>query len=293
MKEIRSLTERVMTVVVWLTVAFTVILTLHFGKWIFVADKFTVPSGSMSPTLVSGDRIMVNKLLFGARIYKKFDFSEHAPLVSWRMRGIRDIAPNDVIVSNYPLGYDDREKIEFKINYVYAKRVLGVPGDSISIVDGFYKNNNHKRVFGVADSQERLADTPDWLLEERSILKTFANTSGWTIKNMGPLYVPKRGDVITMGEKEFDRYRLVIEYETGGTLMLATDGVYLNDSKITEYTFHNNYYFVGGDNVFNSRDSRYIGFVPEEFVVGIATRVLYSRDKQTNRIKWERVWLKI
>ncbi|MCF8224170.1 MAG: S26 family signal peptidase [Bacteroidales bacterium] len=146
---------------------------------------------------------------------------------------------------------------------------------------------------GEPDSQERLADTHDCLHEERSILKTFAHTSGWTIKNMGPLYVPKRGDVITMGEKEFDRYRLVIEYETGGKLLLTKDGVYLNDSKITEYAFRKNYYFAVGDNVFNSRDSRYIGFVPEEYVVGIATRILYSRDKQTNRIKWERVWLKI
>ena len=101
------------------------------------------------------------------------------------------------------------------------------------------------------------------------------------------------GDVITIGDKEFDRYRLVVEYETGGKLLLATDGVYLNESKLTEYTFCDNYYFVGGDNVLNSRDSRYIGFVPEEFIVGIATRVLYSRDKQTNRINWERVWLKI
>jgi len=293
MKGKRLLKDRMVTVVIWLVIAFTVMATLHFVRWIFVADKFIVPSESMSPTLVPGDRILVNKLLFGARIYRKFDFSEHAPLESWRMRGLCDIAPDDVIVFNYPLGYDDWDKIEFKINYVYAKRVIGVPGDTVLIVDGFYENNNYEGIFGVADSQERLAYTQDSVLEKRSILKTFAHSSGWTIKNMGPLYVPKQGDVITMGEKEFDRYRLVIEYETGGKILLTTDGVYLNESKQTEYTFCDNYYFVGGDNVFNSRDSRYIGFVPEEFIVGIATRVLYSRDKQTNRINWKRVWLKI
>ena len=39
-----------------------------------------------------------------------------------------------------------------------------------------------------------------------------------------------------------------------------------------EYTFDNNYYFVIGDNVIDSFDSRYWGFLPEDFVIGIVNR---------------------
>ena len=45
-----------------------------------------------------------------------------------------------------------------------------------------------------------------------------------------------------------------------------------------EYVFRENYYFFGGDNVIDSKDSRYIGPVPEEYIVGIATHVLFSQD---------------
>ena len=93
-------------------------------------DQFVVPSESMLPTLAPGDRILVNKLIVGARIYKKFDFSEGAALHSFRLPGFRKVRVNDIVVFNVPQGYD-RDKIEFRINYVYAKRCIGTPGDSV------------------------------------------------------------------------------------------------------------------------------------------------------------------
>ena len=42
---------------------------------VFVCDQFEINGESMSPTLVSGDHVLVNKLLMGARIYTKYDFS--------------------------------------------------------------------------------------------------------------------------------------------------------------------------------------------------------------------------
>lgn len=46
---------------------------------IFVCDQFVVPSESMSPTLIAGDRILANKLVAGARIYKKIEFGKDCP----------------------------------------------------------------------------------------------------------------------------------------------------------------------------------------------------------------------
>ena len=74
---------------------------------------------------------------------------------------------------------------------------------------------------------------------------------------------------------------------------MSTDGVMLGDSLITEYVFQKNYYFVGGDNVMYSQDSRYWGLLPEEYIVGKATRIWKSVDLQEDTIRWERVWKKI
>ena len=106
----------------------------------------------MLPTLEPGDRIWVNKLLYGPRIYKSLNFEAHAPVKCFRLPGLRKIRPGDVICFNYPLGYDRWTVIEFRINYVYCKRVVGTPGDTIGISDGITWNNNYKGIIGVLEN---------------------------------------------------------------------------------------------------------------------------------------------
>ena len=114
---------------------------LHLLRRAFVADKFIIPSDSMRPTLVPGDEVWVNKLLMGARIYTDFHFSRKGgPLHSFRTRGQRPITYNDIVVFNRA---NHRGRIKFVINYVYCKRVVGLPGDTVSVVGGHYRNNNY------------------------------------------------------------------------------------------------------------------------------------------------------
>ena len=109
---------------------------------IFLYDQFITPTESMMPTLMPGDRIIVDKTVFGARIYSDFNFNKNGmELKSRHTRGCRDIQPNDIMVFNFP--HHDG-KINFVINNVYAKRCIGVPGDSVSIVNGHFQNNNYK-----------------------------------------------------------------------------------------------------------------------------------------------------
>ena len=237
-----------------------VVVALHYGRRIFIADRFRIPSESMSPTLVPGDHVWVNKLLFGARIYKSLDFEDHAPLRCFRMPGIREIEPGDVICFNFPLGYQNWTVIEFKINYVYCKRVVGVPGDTIGVKDGITWNSNYPGTLGVLQNQMKIHDRPDSVLWRSTLMATMPFTMPcWTIKNFGPLYVPKKGVTIELDSLQRAVYGPVIEYETGSW----------PDPDMASHTFRNNYYFAFGDNSTQSQDSRYWGFIPEDFIIGI------------------------
>ena len=70
-------------------------------------------------------------------------------------------------------------------------------------------------------------------------------------------------------------YRLAVGYETGKRLEVRDSVLYLGDFPVDEYTFTENYYFMGGDNVANSQDSRYFGFIPEK---------VYRRRRYADRL---------
>ena len=269
---------------------FTVFLLvgLHFLRRIYIADQFVIPTDSMTPTLIPGDRVLVNKLIFGARIYEDLDFSAGKELKSYRTRGLRKIKHNDIVVFNIP---KHGGKIQFKINKLYAKRCVAVAGDTLSIDGGFFKNNNYAGLIGHKGQQEQLAQTPSHLLW-KGVKKALAydqNNYDWTIQEYGPLYIPRKGDVIGIDSMNYELYKLVIEYETGQKLRLKSKHeVVLGNAPITHYLFKNNYYFMCGDYVLNSGDSRYWGFVPEEFIIGVVSHITYSKDKEDGSYKWER-----
>lgn len=269
-------------------------LFVPFFVRVFICDQFVVPSESMYPTLIVGDRILVNKLIVGARIYKKFEFARDVPLRSFRMPGLRRVRVNDVVVFNAPRGYD-RGRIEFRINYVYTKRCVGTPGDTVSVRNGRFYNNRYEHPIGDREQQRRLSETPDSLIPPK-VLRAMPYDDrlfGWTIKDFGPLYVPQAGECIALDLRSYKLYKLVIEYETGGKLKYDEGVVLLDDEPLAEYTFCNDYYFFGGDNVSDSKDSRYLGFVPEEFVIGVVRRISYSEESVTGKRRPDRRWKRI
>lgn len=231
---------------------------------IFVIDSFIIPSESMCPTLNIGDKIRVNKLLYGARLYTSFNFQDHHEPKCLRMPGLRGIRYSDIICFNYPHGYDNTDKIEFKINYVYCKRVLGTPGDRIGAVDGHCWNDKILRPLGVIEEQDKLRWMFDsvfiWANSYKVIpLRSELDSAMWNIKNWGPVIVPARGLTVDLDDFTKELYGQIIEYETGSEL----------SAEITSYTFRKNYYFAVGDNSMNSFDSRYWGFIPDDYIIGI------------------------
>jgi signal peptidase I len=96
---------------------FAVVLALLIRTFIF--QPFKIPSGSMIPTLLVGDHLLVNKFIYGTKI----PFSDKVVFP------IKDIERGDVIVFTYP----NSERDPSKKGVYYIKRVVGLPGDRIDI----------------------------------------------------------------------------------------------------------------------------------------------------------------
>lgn len=277
-------------VCIYMSFTILFIVSGYFLCRIFVVDQFVIPSDSMYPTLHAGDRVWVNKLIVGARIYKDIDSASSSTLQSWRTRGIRRIKRNDIIIFNYPINND---RIAFKINYVYAKRCIAIPGDSISAINGYYKNSNYHGVLGDNDAQEYLNNIPDERLEEeiKYTIPYSHEKYPWNIRNFGPVYVPRKGDIIHLNTETLLFYSKILEFETGKTFSISSgDTILANGEPIDYHIFTHNYYFTVGDNVMNSCDSRYWGFVPEEYIIGNVWFISYSIDRDTGQLRKDRIF---
>ena len=95
----------------WTAGLFPVILAVFLLRS-FLFEPFKIPSGSMIPTLLVGDLILVNKFHYGIRL----------PVIGTKLVANKDPKRGDVIVFRYP--------VDPRIDYI--KRVVGVPGDEVA-----------------------------------------------------------------------------------------------------------------------------------------------------------------
>ncbi|MDP9648233.1 MULTISPECIES: signal peptidase I [Paraburkholderia] len=101
----------------WLeySASFFPVILVVFVVRSFVVEPFKIPSGSMVPTLLVGDFILVNKFDYGIRL----------PIVNTKITEGRPLQRGDVVVFRYPKD----ESVD------YIKRVIGLPGDTVAYQD--------------------------------------------------------------------------------------------------------------------------------------------------------------
>lgn len=90
----------------------------------------------------------------------------------------------------------------------------------------------------------------------------------WTTDNYGPLWVPRKGGQVQLTPSNYPLYERIIRTYEGNQLERRGDRIFVNGHEEKSYTFKMNYYWVIGDNLHASQDSRYWGFVPEDHLIG-------------------------
>jgi len=196
----------------------------------FIVEPFKIPSGSMMPTLLNGDFILVNKFDYGIRL----------PVINRKIIKNHNPLRGDVIVFRYP-----RNEAED-----YIKRVVGLPGDTISYSDKKLSVNGKKiAVTSLDDYFDK--EHSVWLKQYREVLGKRKND---ILHNpASPGFVGGAGDF---------PFRKNCHYQDDGLVCRVPAG----------------HYFVMGDNRDNSADSRYWGFVPDKNIVGRAFFIWFNLE---------------
>ena len=303
----------------------------------------------------------------------KKSFSEAVKWPYHRLKGLGKVERDDVVVFNFPAGdtvllenqavtyYDvlrqyvneyGEEAGRARLNRDYTvisrpvdkrenfvKRCVGIPGDTIQIIDTELFVNGKKQaelpgkqhIYFVQSSSpiskyaiDNIGIT-EWsgsgnyyymtMTEEAAErVKAMSNVVNctqynetvatgeafphsdnypWTQDNFGPLWIPQKGTTVALTLENLPLYERIITAYEGHTLAVDGEQIVIDGTPANEYTFAMDYYWMMGDNRHNSADSRFWGFVPEDHIVGKATFIWFSSDKEKGGVRWDRIFNKI
>ena len=248
------------------SIAFALILVFIIRT--FIVQPYKIPTGSMTPTLLgvikecpichqiyryddtvcrrdgsklevtqTGDKILVNKFIYGAKTTDRIPFTDIL-LPFLQLPAIRKPRRGDIVVFHFP------EELETD----YVKRLVGLPGEKIEIKNGDIYINSR-------------------LISQPEMDKVYYTNAGEFGAAGRKILIPRAGTNIPIRPDNRWYWEDIVRNE--GHRIEEENGKIAIDGRIrTEYTVKEDYYFLLGDNSRSSRDSRFWGFVPQRYLVG-------------------------
>lgn len=258
---------------------------------VFLFEAYRIPTGSMENTLLVGDFLLVTKFTYGATTPRNIPFTD-IRLPYYKLPGFKNPKLGDIIVFDFP---GEREEKQSKEVLNYIKRCVGLPGDSIRVINKVLYNNGTP--FPNPPNSKFISPLQP---PEISNPRIFPKGSGWNEDNYGPIRVPKAGDKIKIDSTNYEGWKMFVIREGGKIEMRQDKLVYVDGQVLPDgmYTVKRDYLFMMGDNRNNSLDSRYWGFMPTENIVGEAFMIYWSWDANIGfneflnllkSIRWERI----
>lgn len=306
-------------------------MNIHKFKWIlafagaiavvlllrgFAFTSCLIPSTGMENSLFQGERILVNKWSYGLRLPLMSLFSYHR----WCERSVRQ---QDVVVFNNPaaIGQPTIDRRE-----IYISRCIGTPGDTL-LVDSLFSvsspeaqfNPDKKRLYSYPATKEQLITslmqtlsiTNDGLMGsndsthvrsfsryEYYLLEQAISDQNWiqpltekSEKELKPLIVPGKGKALRVYPWNITLLRNTLVMHEGKQAEIKNDTLYVDGKPTQHCYFTKDYYWMGSNNTVNFSDSRLFGFVPQDHIIGKASIIWFSKEKETGLFdgyRWNR-----
>ena len=230
----------------------------------------------------------------------------------------------DIVVFNNPAGI--REPIIDR-REIYISRCLGMPGDTL-FVDSLFSvispeaqfNPDKKRLYSYPASKENLITslmhtlsiTNDGLMgsNDSTHVRSFSRYEYYLLEQAmngkecfvqplsnkentdpNPLIVPGKGQFIRVYPWNITLLRNTLVMHEGKQAEIKNDTLYVDGKPTKHCYFTKDYYWMGSNNTINFSDSRLFGFVPQDHVIGKASVIWFSKEKDTGLFdgyRWNR-----
>jgi signal peptidase I len=230
----------------------------------FLIDAYYVASDSMKNTLLAGDFTIGLKAAYKLKTPEQIPFTQYK-IPSYVIADLTTPQRNDIVLfrlNNYLV--DERYSQQDLI-----KRIVALPGEKIQILKNkiFINDKKIENIFTI----EQKSSISEQLIHLNIISPP---DKKFSYLNYGPIEVPAKGDTIELNPKNIKFWQPLINFENNGK-HISTEGtvIMFKNQPIKEYIIKNNYYFVLGDNLTKSVDSRILGFIPEN---AIESKILFT-----------------